>query len=324
MLTAFAQLPAEHRFLFALGLLVPDDPPEPPPRSRGRPPVLASFTERIRAAQAIRKIENSLAREGETTGNPAALKPILNRIGRLHDKGGVLPFQINRHSLEAGRLSTEADRLGRFHSTEILKPTESEPEINKLAAKQLAPQFPGLTDRMVRSIRGDERLEEFLPQPAWVLPEWEKKAALRFRAGKLLTPEYLAKIEVTERRGLITVLDDLDRISLSSEQYRKAREFQSHCYALGIRNNALTLRGGSAVSGNGQGFQNLVLSKIGRGDAYNRAIIARVGLRGLQFLRAALWEYDLTDAGWTLAASSPEEARHLALNLLRRLLDRIP
>src|SRR5262249_46329888 len=121
MLTAFAQLPAEHRFLFALGLLLPDDSSEPPPRVRGRPPVLASFTERIRVAQARRATANSLARTGRTTLNPV-LTPLLKRIRRLRAKGGNsdLRWQINRHSMEANRLSKEADRFGRFHRTEIL------------------------------------------------------------------------------------------------------------------------------------------------------------------------------------------------------------
>src|SRR5262249_28827920 len=183
MLTAFAQLPPEHRFLFALSLLLPDDSSEPPPRVRGRPSVL-TFRQRLRVAFVGRDIENSLAREGPTTRNPA-LTPLLKRIRRLRAKGGNgdLRWQINRHSMEANRLSTKADRLGRFHSTEILKPTDSEPEINKLVVEdsRLADLVAlGLTERMVRSIRTDKSLEPFLAQPVWVPSEWEQECARQF------------------------------------------------------------------------------------------------------------------------------------------------
>src|SRR5262249_56862855 len=106
--------------MLALGLPIPplvEATEATTKRGRGRPPVLASLTERIRVAQARRATANSLARLGQTTRNPK-LVPILNRIGRLRDKGGVLSWQINRRSLEANRLSKEADSIGRFHSTE--------------------------------------------------------------------------------------------------------------------------------------------------------------------------------------------------------------
>src|SRR5262249_28277328 len=148
--------------------------------------------ERIRVAQARRATANSLARLGQTTRNPE-LVPILKRIGRLRAKG-ALPGLVSRLSMEANRLSKEADRLGRFHSTEILPPAESERQIDKLVAKQLAPQFPGLTGRMVRSVGTDKSLEPFLPQPLWVPSEWERECARQFciirRARGLLTPEY--------------------------------------------------------------------------------------------------------------------------------------
>src|SRR5262249_10935089 len=102
----------------------------------------------------------------------------------------------------------------------------------------------GLTERIVRSIRTDKQYEPFLGPPLWIPSEWEREWARQFsitrRARGLLTPEFLAKNEVTERDGHLTVLDDLDHVSLTSEQYRKAKEFREHCYALGMGDTVLT------------------------------------------------------------------------------------
>src|SRR5262245_3795979 len=87
--------------MYALGLPILPATEATIKRGRGRPPVLASFTERIRVAQARRATANSLARLGQTTRNPK-LGPILKRIGRLQAKG-ALPGLVSRLSMEVSR-----------------------------------------------------------------------------------------------------------------------------------------------------------------------------------------------------------------------------
>jgi hypothetical protein len=295
----YSILPAELR-LYALGL----EPPNPV----GRPRVLSSFRQRLEVALRWGETANRLAVHGRSTQRPE-LAPILKQIGRLRAKG-ALPWRI-------AELSRKADKIGRHSQTPILPPDETKPAIDKMVANDL-----GLTERMVRKIRSDKRLIPFMPPPLWVPRDWERadaqRAWVKRRARALLTPEHLAKVDrgeivLGERDGGLAILDMLDGIAhlLTAEQYRKAREFQSRCYEGGLGHFVLGRWLGREDDPLDDGifppvmrrlpyrgwvrWQNVVLPKIRSQSDYNREIIERIGLPGLKFLRAVLYEGRLID-----------------------------
>jgi hypothetical protein len=79
--------------------------------------------------------------------------------------------------------------------------------------RAIGKQF-GISDRMVRRIRDDRRLEAFKPQPAWLPRPWEKPAREAFDARqvakRLMTPERYAKGEAIALEGgrLVVRQDD--------------------------------------------------------------------------------------------------------------------
>jgi hypothetical protein len=177
MLDTYVRLPTELRML-ALGL-------DFKPKSKGgRPPTL-SFMAWIRIAARRDEIARTLARRGPST-RPREIAPILKQIGRLHAKNAP-PWRI-------GELSRKADRIGRYHAVPILRPDESEPEIDRMVAKEF-----GVTERMVRTISSDKRIRDLLGRPIWEARAWEveerRRFAARKRAEALMTPERYAKRE---------------------------------------------------------------------------------------------------------------------------------
>jgi len=275
-------LPEELR-LYALGL-------EEPTRPVGRPRALESFRDRFMVAAHWANTANSLARPGQTNKRPG-LDPVLKQIARAK-KRGLPEWRIMA-------LSREADRIGRFHSTPILAPAETKPQIDKIVAKEF-----GLTERTVRTIRSDKRFIELVPQPLWIPQVWEQeiadRASVRRRARALMTPEYFAKVErgemvIGERDRQIAVLDNLEQLApqLTPEQYRKAQEFQARCYAGGLGDPVLgqLFRNGSKKAG--PEFREILSEKISDQAPYNQAIIDRIGVQGLNFLRASLWFGDI-------------------------------
>jgi hypothetical protein len=227
----YSSLPAELR-LQVLGLPLPARPV-------GRPRKL-SFKEQVKVGIRLREVYDGFARFGRSTQHPK-LPSLVKRIRQM---------LADDEAWRAARLSREADDLGRFHSTPILKPAENLPVAYRVVAEEF-----GIKPRMVRSVHEDKRIVELVGLPAWELKketrEWleggaqrawvhQRRAWVRRRASQLLTPEYLFKVyrgEVVlgEAHGGLAVQDELRRVEhlLTPEQYRKGREFQQRCYAGG-------------------------------------------------------------------------------------------
>ena len=203
----------------------------------GRPRVLSTTGERMRVVTHLAAVRDSLARHGPSTQDPK-LKPILKQIGREIAKNRLpwLPFNIKQ-------LSLKADRTGRYHRTPILPPTETWPEIYRIVAKDL-----GYTERRVRQVHSENRLliEDLLPS-IWD-PGRSRLIQRDLRARALLTPQYYEKVQgnLVEWNGTAAVLDFLTlvKVQLGQERYRKAREFQSRCYAGGTRSSECRALGG--------------------------------------------------------------------------------
>jgi len=177
----YSQLPLELRFL-ALGLNVPRRPP-------GRPRMLTFHQE---AYVALRWSEtlNERKRRGRSTQH-FELRPTLRRLRSLRAKN-ALDWRI-------GLLSRKLDGFGRYSSTEILAPDDLLPDIDKAVADEL-----GLTERHVRRIRSDPRMQPFM-WTTWHVRDFERKGfeqvELRRLAGKLLTPERFAKGDLCYHNG---------------------------------------------------------------------------------------------------------------------------
>jgi hypothetical protein len=228
----YEQLPLELR-LMALGLK--------PPSPRGRPRAL-SFRQRLAVAVRWGEVRAQLARRGRSTRRPE-LAPILKQIGRQRAKN-ALPWRI-------AELSRKADQVGRYHSTPVLPPDEPKPAIDRMVAQEF-----GITERMVRKLRSDPKLQPFIGPEPWVPRVWEvaeaKRASLRRQAAHLLTPERLAKAEIGDRyvdgAWRLTVLDEFERgvYLLTPRQLEVARKFQKRCYWGGLRHPVLAIKGTAA------------------------------------------------------------------------------
>jgi hypothetical protein len=305
--------------------------PEP---ARGRPRK-SSFRQDMEIALCIGEARRALAGIGRSTAHPK-LAGVLKQIGHLRRRN-ALDWRIPA-------LSRKADALGRYYQTPILPPEKSKPDIDKIVAKKL-----GVKPRKVRAIRSDPRFEPFIGPEPWAPSDWEaevaKRALLRRRAAALLTPERLAKVEIGERfvdgAYRLEVVDPIDRIidRLTPSQAEAARNFCRRCLHGGLTHRVLYFRGaprefvdelGGRVLGGGElqpfahPYRNLLIDKIMATDErdgnrfidFNRGIVARIGVRGLWFLRTVLYE-----------GRSPEEfglpaTPEKVLALLGRLLDR--
>jgi hypothetical protein len=187
----YSTLPGGPR-LQALGLCEPDTDLRNPV---GRPRAL-SFRERLEIGFRWRKKERELAPRGRSTEHPN-LQPLLRQIRRLHANGEVV---------KAAALSVRADAIGRFHFTPKLPPEESNPDIDRLVARESTKLLGRkITERMVRSIRTDRRIAALVGPPAWEKREWEARAerdfAARQAAKRLMTPQRYAKHEPVELTG---------------------------------------------------------------------------------------------------------------------------
>lgn len=76
----------------------------------------------------------------------------------------------------------------------MLPPKIALPAADKAVAKQF-----GISERMVRKIRSDKRMQPFMPHPVWQVRDWVRRGAedhaARARAKQLMTPERYAKNE---------------------------------------------------------------------------------------------------------------------------------
>src|SRR5262249_43245040 len=161
----------------------------PVPAPPKRPP--GSFQRCLELMLHWEEVWYSHARRGPSTARPA-LKPVLKKICRGYARG--LP------EWEIGRLSRQADVIGRHSRLEILPPHASLPDIDAIVAKEF-----GLSVRTVRRYRSHPRLGPFRSVPPWRVREWERAAAnhtwAMAQARRLLTPERLAKgIQIGEWR----------------------------------------------------------------------------------------------------------------------------
>jgi len=107
--------------------------------------------------------------------------------------------------------SRKADWIGRYYRVEILPPKESLPEIDRRVAEKT-----GLTERMVRKVRGDARIKTLVGLPIWVPRAWEIAAArdawVMRQARRLLTPERLAKsIHIVPACGTIGIKELIEQ-----------------------------------------------------------------------------------------------------------------
>jgi hypothetical protein len=154
------------------------------PRRAGRPRALPML-ERINVAIAWGTYMNAHARL-EAPRERGQVKKLQQKLeaGRMN---GVAPFLLNR-------MSARLDRLGRASRTLLLPPAITLPEADRAIAKQF-----GISERMVRKIRSDRRMQPFMPHPVWQVRDWERRGAeshaARARAKQLMTPERYAKNE---------------------------------------------------------------------------------------------------------------------------------
>src|SRR5262249_29949162 len=149
---AFSRLPVELR-LYALGLPLPSRP-------GGRPRTL-TFQQRLELAVLWRETHDALAVRRHA--RDPRLAPILKRIGHMRAKSAA--------QWRIAELSRKADRIGRHSRVEILPPKESLPEIDRRVAEKT-----GLTERMVRKVRGDARIKTLVGLPIWEPRPWEVAA----------------------------------------------------------------------------------------------------------------------------------------------------
>jgi hypothetical protein len=210
-MSTHCHLPVEIR-LQALGLpapavLEPLDPEEdltPRKASVGTPggrPRQLTFNQRLRVGLLWRETYDGLAIR-RSTRDPR-LGPILKKMAQGRRRG--LPeWQI-------GRLSRQADVIGRHYREEILPPKERLPAVDRLVAKKA-----GITVRMVRRIRSDERIKRLVGVPPWVPRQWEisdlREAWALRQARRLLTPERLAKpVHVVQACGTFGIKELIDQ-----------------------------------------------------------------------------------------------------------------
>jgi hypothetical protein len=188
-------------------------------RGPGRPRAL-SFRQRLEVALCVRETCDSLSIL-RPSARALRAEPILKEIGRLR-AAGALPWEIKTRALQL-------DAIGRAHRTEILPPNESKPDIDRIVADKC-----GISLRMVRTIRSDERLMNLAGAPTWKPREWERpfaeaaqdrerKAAEAVRLLALLTPERLAKGDVVVlASGTIMALGHSEVISDDARTHHRA------------------------------------------------------------------------------------------------------
>jgi hypothetical protein len=182
----YSTLPIETRMM-ALGLWplrAPLGLPICPPRRAGRPWALSM----------LQKIKIAIEWAGYMNAHA--------RVEAPRDRGQVKRLQ---QKLEAGRMNGDAqflldrmsaklDALGRVSRKIVLSPRIALPEADKAIAKRF-----GITERMVRKIRSDKRMQPFMGRPLWEVPDWQRKGAeahaARATAKRLMTPERYAKSE---------------------------------------------------------------------------------------------------------------------------------
>jgi hypothetical protein len=163
-------------------------PPHPAPVNRGGRPGLR-FNDRRDVLLLCNEIAGALARRGESSRNPE-LRPLLRHIRRALQRG---------EGLLARRLSAQADAIGRYSQTSILKPAEAMPVIDRAVAEEFARRTgKSISERTVRWIRADKRLAALVGKPVFEPPDWlveqTKQIWLRQRASQYLTPAVMAKI----------------------------------------------------------------------------------------------------------------------------------
>jgi hypothetical protein len=173
----YSALPVETRMM-ALGLAICL------PRRVGRARAL-SMLQRIEVAIAWGEHLNAAARR-VAPRERTQVRRLQQKIAAAH-MNGVAPFLLER-------MSARLDRLGRMTSEIILSPRIALPKADKAIAKQF-----GITERMVRKVRSDPRMQPFMPQPIWKVPDWQGRGAelhaARSAAKRLMTPERYAKNE---------------------------------------------------------------------------------------------------------------------------------
>src|SRR5262249_27521878 len=236
--------------------------------------------------------------------------------------------------------SRKADQIGRFSSTEILPPDDALPDIDKAVADEL-----NLTERMVRRVRSDPRMRPFMGTPPWTVRAFEREGFERVELNRLvnalLTPERLAKGDIAYRGGNLVAPSALDKIPLTRIQRETADDFERRCYCGGLGSLVLLYRGpprefldelgGIRNTHSGKltpfmhPYRNILLEKLlayDRRDGvrfidYNRALVRKIGPRGLWFLRVVIngW-MTLEDAAFAMGLTEQEAAM-----LVARLLD---
>jgi hypothetical protein len=186
----YGVLPIETRMM-ALGL------PMPLPRRVGRPRAL-SMLRRIEIAIAWGEHMNAHARI-EAPRERGPVKKLQQKLAAARINGDA-QFLIDR-------MSARLDRLGRVTRAIVLPPRIALPEADRAIAKQF-----GITERMVRKIRVDKRMQPFMPRPIWKVPDWQRRGAeshaARSAAKRLMTPERYAKNERVALVGAGLVVED--------------------------------------------------------------------------------------------------------------------
>src|SRR5262245_7395582 len=180
----------------------------------GRPRDL-SFMRGLQVVLAWDKKYHALARR-EAVGK-LRLRTHQKKIARLRRSGGSI--------FEIARLSRQMDLLGRVHEVRLYKPKTLKPVIDRQIAKEL-----GVSEPMVRKVRGDPRYDPFRATPPWEVRAWEEaarqEAVARRIARALMTPERLAKGEpVLIRKGALWVptperRQSIARLDKSGQWYR--------------------------------------------------------------------------------------------------------
>jgi hypothetical protein len=167
--------------MMALGL--PILPPRRP-EQRGRRRAL-SMLKRIEIAIAWGEYMNAHARI-EAPRERGQVKALQRKLGAARANGDA-QFLLNR-------MSAKLDGLGRVSREIVLPPRIALPEADRAIAKRF-----GVSERMVRKIRSDERMDPFMPHPIWKVPDWLRRGAelhaARAVARRLMTLERYAKNE---------------------------------------------------------------------------------------------------------------------------------